>query len=636
MTGSYDEKIQELVIYKPNGYNIFTNMRGKYIIPLYQRAFAWEELQIQQLIEDIYDDGSESNKDYYLGSLIVSSRENDFEVIDGQQRLTTLFLIFTYLDISHNNVLTFECRKKSDNTLAYLSGNKNKDDDLDNGLINGFKIIKEIFEKQKIRKKKFKEKLSHVKIYRIEVPDHTDLNHYFEIINTRGEQLEQTDILKATLLNKIEDNDERKIFAQIWDACADMDGYVQMHFNTDIRIHIFGPKWTDFPKVSLKEIKSNTKFDEEVTIEDILKGSLNKEKYESNEKDNNIIRYESIINFSYFLLHVLKIYIKESNIQIDTNESIVNELLDDKKLLDTFKKVFGKRKKTGEKIRVEEFCKNFILCLLKVRFLFDCYIVKREYSMGDGIGVWSLKELASSISQKSRKPYYPNTDFRVPREWLETSKNRHNHILKMQSCLRVSYTSPKIMHWITHLLSWLYFSKLPECLDKFENEIEYFIAKRVNEDYLKNGNYYLGVNTPHIVFNYLDYLLWKEDKQYNKKKPKYKNFNFEFRNSVEHWHPQHPSENTFDTWNDKDLNYLGNLCIIQRNINSKFSNMSPLAKKDTYEKMIKNGSIKLKIMAQATTNKNHGWERQVSYDHGKEMIILLENAIKDKLKSTND
>lgn len=96
----------------------------------------------------------------------------------------------------------------------------------------------------------------------------------------------------------------------------------------------------------------------------------------------------------------------------------------------------------------------------------------------------------------------------------------------------------------------------------------------------------MGVNTPHIVFNYLDYLLWYYDRE------GYSDFTFEFRNSVEHWYPQNPSEGTFEQWKD-GVDQFGNLCIIQRNVNAKFSNMSPEAKKSTFKNMIAKGSIKL-------------------------------------------
>ena len=63
-----------------------------YVIPRYQRAYAWEDKEIEQLIDDIND----SIGDYYIGSLVVAKvkgREERYEVVDGQQRLTTLYLL---------------------------------------------------------------------------------------------------------------------------------------------------------------------------------------------------------------------------------------------------------------------------------------------------------------------------------------------------------------------------------------------------------------------------------------------------------------------------------------------------------------------------------------------------------------
>ena len=61
--------------------NIFdTDM--EYIIPLYQRAYAWEDKQLIQLIEDINDVADDAN--YYIGALIVSRQGNKFEVVDDE------------------------------------------------------------------------------------------------------------------------------------------------------------------------------------------------------------------------------------------------------------------------------------------------------------------------------------------------------------------------------------------------------------------------------------------------------------------------------------------------------------------------------------------------------------------------
>ena len=100
-------------------------------------------------------------------------------------------------------------------------------------------------------------------------------------------------------------------------------------------------------------------------------------------------------------------------------------------------------------------------------------------------------------------------------------------------------------------------------------------------------------------------------------------FVFEFRNSVEHWYPQHPSSQSFDSWADVDK--FGNLCIIQRNVNSKFSNLSPASKKDTYRQMIEKGSLKLRLMSSITED-DAEWKETICGKHEEAMLKLLKNA----------
>lgn len=183
-----------------------------YIIPLYQRAFAWKDKEISQLIDDIND--CETNiSHYYLGSLIVSENKNGkLEVIDGQQRLTALYLLLNYLKISTPpKSLSYECRDNSNYTLEHLSGllcenntelRINNFEKIEDCILEGSRCIQSTMRDRKINECEFKEKLKKVRIYKIEVPKNTDLNRYFEIMNVRGEQLEQHDILKAKLMSK--------------------------------------------------------------------------------------------------------------------------------------------------------------------------------------------------------------------------------------------------------------------------------------------------------------------------------------------------------------------------------------------------------------------------------------------------
>lgn len=591
-----------------------------YIIPLYQRAFAWSDKEITQLIDDIYDFEAEK---YYIGSLIINVNSNGlYEVIDGQQRLTALYLLLNYLDYRwENDRLRYECREKSNYTLNFLNSlspnedNRNKsvdEDKIEQNLIKGLDIIEQKFRADKINAQKFKEKLKNVKLFRIEVPPHTDLNRYFEIMNVRGEQLEQHDILKAKLMEPL-GPDEQTAFSIVWDACRDMSGYVQMHFNKQQRELLFGGDW-DW--LNIDNIFSLTADDGSVHPQTAIKIIENKEPIQVWDRDDeagNRIRFESIIDFPFFLLHVLKVFVAT-----EYNEyfSAIPELLDDKKLLKTFTDIIDKWKSD------KEFSLKFIKYLLKCRFLFDKYIIKREYKNEDTTGSWSLKELKVSGARSKKKPYYRDTYFGELNEWKTTYSPRTVTNLMLQSCLRVSYTSPKIMHWITKLLKWLNVDDNLKKLSQFENQIE-IIAQEPVIKFITDKNYMQGVNTPHIVLNYLDYLLWTKRSDDEYKGLNFNEFSFEFRNSVEHWYPQHPSSQSFDSWADVDK--FGNLCIIQRNVNSKFSNLSPASKKDTYRQMIEKGSLKLRLMSSITED-DAEWKETICGKHEEAMLKLLKNA----------
>ena len=646
-----NKMIQELRILDNNNVTLF-DKGAHYVIPLYQRAYAWEDEEIVQLIDDIND----STGDYYIGSLVVAKvkgKVETYEVVDGQQRLTTLYLLLHYL-VSRGGQsgegrkkLTFSCRQKSNDTLEriqdLLPDEKPLADDedrLEQSIMNGLKVIK-----QKLPKGNavddvvaaFIERLKSVILYRIEVPEHTDLNRYFEIMNTRGEQLEQHDILKAQLMGYLPNQKEREFFSRVWSACSDMTGYVQMHFAKAEREEIFGRGWNDEPSEDWDDYEEcldrEQGGDHKVSIKSIIKPRFEVEVSDGKLEDGKTIRFESIIGFPHFLLHVLRTFL-----EVEGETEIVKKLgslLDDKNLLSDFEKVisYGKIEAKAIEENRANFARRFILFLLRSRFLFDKFIIKREYEEDDQEGVWSLKELRTSGSKKNKQPSYINTKLCYPNEWEKTYTPRNKECLMIQSALRVSYISPKVMHWITELLVWLFDneSERPRLADEaeciaaeavangfFEKSLEemgeYDLQEYNSEDYA------FGVRTPHIVFNYLDYLLWKENKE------KYNDFVFEFRNSVEHWYPQHPSEGTIEPWDGRDV--FGNLCIISRSVNSKFSNLSPESKMKSYKKMVQKGSLKLRIMGDIIEGcSSEAWKQSECAKHEEDMISILTQRV---------
>ena len=79
--------------------------KTRYVVPIYQRNYEWGEPEITQLLTDIVEAYRRSpTQNYYLGSLVVYRRKDgSFEVIDGQQRLTTLNILYRCLEQAERN-----------------------------------------------------------------------------------------------------------------------------------------------------------------------------------------------------------------------------------------------------------------------------------------------------------------------------------------------------------------------------------------------------------------------------------------------------------------------------------------------------------------------------------------------------
>ena len=69
-----------------------------YTVPDYQREYVWKEEQVEQLLSDMTEAfGANSSKDYFVGSIVVYPNGNAFELVDGQQRMTTFFILLCVL-----------------------------------------------------------------------------------------------------------------------------------------------------------------------------------------------------------------------------------------------------------------------------------------------------------------------------------------------------------------------------------------------------------------------------------------------------------------------------------------------------------------------------------------------------------
>ena len=70
-------------------------IEGKFFVPDYQRGYRWGKAEVELLLNDIMENSKQHGQNYYLQPIVVKTIEKaHYELIDGQQRLTTLYLIY--------------------------------------------------------------------------------------------------------------------------------------------------------------------------------------------------------------------------------------------------------------------------------------------------------------------------------------------------------------------------------------------------------------------------------------------------------------------------------------------------------------------------------------------------------------
>jgi len=631
--------------------DIFTS--GRYVIPIYQRNYAWSEPEITQLIQDIYDfaeDSDKRNSNYYIGTLVVYERRLDnetvYETIDGQQRLTTLNILLCVLHrafgqniekrIVYTQNLTFDSRRKSTDTLEVISRpdtelkylqSKEYNPNIQQAYQDVEKVLRKLLNTVERLNNFYSFLATKVHIIRVSVPEKTDLNHYFEIMNSRGEQLEKHEILKAKMLDIL--HDDKKLsytFNLIWEACADMERYVQYGFTPDQRSKVFtNSNWNQLACASLEEVADKV-FDIEKSyaltdaheLKSIIEIVQSTESFStpSDQKEDAPDRFTSVINFSNFLLHVLRI---QTGLDIS---------LDDKRLIDLFKDELSKDKDNPEKQKV--FVKLFGFNLLKCKWLFDNYIIKREFIREQD--QWSLKRLKW---YDGNRVSYVNS-FGAEDE----SEGANKEIIMLLSMFHVSTPTLVYKHWLNAALFFVF--KNPSLsAETYGNFLKSLARAYLFDRYLAVDPYKVeffdiiynyegkslnigqkekldltlldrGTDVENFIFNFLDFILWKNEVGGAKI------FEFAFRSSVEHYYPQNPiaKDHSIDA---SIYNLFGNLCLISSSKNSKLSNHMPEAKKDYYIK-VRPDSLKQKEMMRLQK-----WEEEEIRSEGKRMTDLLLN-----------
>lgn len=185
---------------------LVSEIQGTFYVPSYQRGYRWGEDEVLRLLNDVYQNGK---KNYCLQPVVVRKTEASYELIDGQQRLTTLYLIYRYMkdvnpffdDPAFN--LVYETRDNSQEFLKSVDLSR-RDENIDFWFIaNAYETIKNWFEEDKqIRVlhiyEYFKED---VKIIWYEVGESEDAIGLFTRLNIGKIPLTSAELVKAMFLS---------------------------------------------------------------------------------------------------------------------------------------------------------------------------------------------------------------------------------------------------------------------------------------------------------------------------------------------------------------------------------------------------------------------------------------------------
>ena len=181
-----------------------------FFIPSYQRGYRWTKRQVKELLNDIKE-FSDVNKNtwYCLQPIVVKKNENKWDVVDGQQRLTTIYLILHYLNQQSEEdrikpfELDFETREGSAHYLENELGKKEVDEtNIDYFHISvAYQTIKEWFKENKVSEKFKSVFYEDIKIIWYEASSNEDSIEIFTRINSGKIPLTNAELIKALFLN---------------------------------------------------------------------------------------------------------------------------------------------------------------------------------------------------------------------------------------------------------------------------------------------------------------------------------------------------------------------------------------------------------------------------------------------------
>lgn len=650
----------------------------QFSIPSYQRPYVWSDDDVLLLFNDIkyackryHQSNKQTDQNYFIGTILssVSKPNGDsiYELIDGQQRTTTLMLIaiaFNYAGVKSNLSdlavfknskgeviprLQFAIRDQVQQLLGGLAGLKDyqipSQEKIDsNEYLKQIGVALSVLTKEVEKLNKDPELsielfaeyfYSNVQWVNNIVPAQMDLNRLFATMNTGGIQLEQADILKAKLFKKIRSHKAQ--YDAMWVACEHMENY----FERNVR-EVF--KHSDWNAIEAEELavfdanrfqhslESHQTEDQEskqsagLSIEELaeqLNGNnvphnLKPDSFKTYDLDVETVYCDPIIKFPLFLIHAYRVYLALNN------KADIEVRLHSDRLLEVFYPLIESD---------EQSIKGFIEMLWQVRYQFDHWIVKwvkRDDSTESHLG------LTYQSRSNSKGKYYIN---RTPKEL--------SGIVLLQS-VRNFTGERSAQYWITPFIAKLIRTNIGskeevralKLLEKIDNRMslaicsqkeasfEQALSKKFEiREWVEQADYFIesnGTSFEHYWFQKLEYLLWKKINSSDSvlsdlEAKKFKKYRITSKNSIEHVYPQ--NEEYKNKLLYEVLNAFGNLVLLSPGENSSYSNQDVDKKQIDFDRKAHFDSLKLLEMFKQKGSKP--WNKQEIESHQNQMLDVL-------------
>lgn len=614
-------------------------------IPLYQRLFEWTETEIELLLSNLEDSFKTSRtRPYYIGLLTAFKTEENgrivYSLVDGQQRFTVMTLMSivmkeqwtSFHTVNDTRRLFFFARDDDNKYLDLKCAGKTiiENSDYENiKMKNGMECIAKYLTKFSDNEKAefityiFENMTFFISTLPVSYTL-SDLNKYFEAMNSTGKSLENHEQLKVDLLRKLPKEDGyQEEYTRLWNAVSDLNKELVRIRNSEsiadkrarltkaIDITKDSPiKLFDYEasKSLLNDIYSSGTNTSDRT--DFIIGNVS-EKNEHPKYETGTTEEKALFSFPVFLLLVLYTVLPNRE-EINVSE---------------FFKISNLRKTFHDRLPADS-VKEFFNKLILYRLYLDCYFIRHEDDEGKNYP-YTLKNFV-----------YDDDDVKDNSSMVSIEEKKAKNCLKhFQSMLFVSSTAATFYRWITPAFDYLdsiqdLATVTPQGflseLKKIDNQIHPMPTDYKELSYSNIDRYW---------FWRTDYYLWENRELYFQDEKELKvanNYVFERNRSIEHIAPQTPKSDSSDEfhWNeskeDNEIkNCFGNLCMITSGQNSKLQNETYNVKKAYVKEFIdenKYGTISsLKMLKMYEYSK---WTRETIKVHRNEMFELLRNSYK--------